>query len=144
MRYDGEYSALKRKRNSDTCYNMDGPCRNHAKWKKSVTKRQIPYVGFHLYEIHLCVCLSRFSHVRLFVTLWTVACQALLSMGILQMRILEWVSIPSSRGSPPPRDRTWVLHSRQIIYCWATGEAHEIHSIVQFIGTESMMMVASG
>ena len=43
--------------------------------------------------------LSLFSCVRLFVTLWTVACQASLSTGILQARILEWVAKPSSRGS---------------------------------------------
>ena len=30
---------------------------------------------------------------------WTVAHQAPLSMGILQARILEWVVMPSSRGS---------------------------------------------
>ena len=28
--------------------------------------------------------------------------------GILQARILEWVSMPSSRGLSPPRDRTPV------------------------------------
>ena len=28
--------------------------------------------------------------------------------GILQTRILEWVSMPSSRGSPQPRDKTQV------------------------------------
>ena len=28
--------------------------------------------------------------------------------GILQARILEWVAMPSSRGSSPPRDRTHV------------------------------------
>ena len=28
--------------------------------------------------------------------------------GILQARILEWVAMPSSRGSSRPRDRTWV------------------------------------
>ena len=33
--------------------------------------------------------LSRFSHVRLFVTLWTVAHQAPLSMGFTRLRILE-------------------------------------------------------
>ena len=32
-------------------------------------------------------------------TLWTIACQAPLSMGILQARILQWVAMPSSRGS---------------------------------------------
>ena len=29
----------------------------------------------------VCVCVSRFSHVRFFATLWTVARQAPLSMG---------------------------------------------------------------
>ena len=28
--------------------------------------------------------------------------------GILQARILEWVAMPSSRGSSPPRDRTHI------------------------------------
>ena len=40
-----------------------------------------------------------FSRVRLFVTPWTVACQAPLSMGLSRQRILEWVAISSSRGS---------------------------------------------
>ena len=30
-------------------------------------------------------------------------------MGILQARILEWVAMPSSRGSSQPRDRTHAL-----------------------------------
>ena len=38
-------------------------------------------------------------------TPWTVARQAPLH-GILQARILEWVAMPSSRGSSPSRDRT--------------------------------------
>ena len=37
------------------------------------------------------------SHVQVFATPWTVACQAPLSMGILPARILEWVPIPFSR-----------------------------------------------
>ena len=43
----------------------------------------------------LC-CASLLSHILLFETLWTVECQAPLSMGILQARILEWVAMPSS------------------------------------------------
>ena len=42
------------------------------------------------------------SHVRLFVTPWTLALQAPLFMGILQARILEWVAMPSSRVLPDP------------------------------------------
>ena len=37
-----------------------------------------------------------------------IICQASLSMGILQARILEWVTISSSKGSSQPRDRTQV------------------------------------
>ena len=47
----------------------------------------------------LVLVLSCFSRVRLFATPWTTACQAPLSMGILLTRILEWVAVPSSRGS---------------------------------------------
>ena len=40
--------------------------------------------------------------------------------GILQARILEWVAVPSSRGSSQPRDRTCVSYisyiGRRVIY----------------------------
>jgi len=36
--------------------------------------------------------------------------------GVLQARVLEWVAIPFSRGSSQPRDRTCLLHCRQIPY----------------------------
>ena len=44
-----------------------------------------------------CMHAKLLSLVQLFVTLWTVARLAPLSMGILQARILEWVATPSSR-----------------------------------------------
>ena len=50
------------------------------------------------------------GHVRLFATPWTVSHQAPLSMGILQARIMEWVAMPSSRGSSPLRDQIQVSH----------------------------------
>ena len=69
--------------------------------------------------------LSRFSHVRLFVTLWTEAHQAPLSIGVLQARILEWVLISFSRQSSQLRDGTcvslvscigrWVLYHQQYL-----------------------------
>ena len=44
--------------------------------------------------------------------------------GISQARILEWVSISSSREPFGPRDRTCIFCiSRQILYHWATWEA---------------------
>ena len=43
--------------------------------------------------------------------------------GILQARILAWVAISFSRGSSPPRDRTWVsrIVGRRFTV-WATRE----------------------
>ena len=40
-----------------------------------------------------------------------LAHQAPLSMGILQARTLEWVAMPSSRGSSQPRGQTEVSHT---------------------------------
>ena len=47
--------------------------------------------------------------------------------GILQARILEWVVLPFSRGSSPPKDRNWVscIASRFFII-WAIWEARYI------------------
>ena len=42
------------------------------------------------------------SFVRLLVIPWTTACQAPLSMGILQTRILEWAAMPSLGDLPNP------------------------------------------
>ena len=53
------------------------------------------------------MCLAAQSCLT-FVNLWTVACQAPLSMGILQARILECVAISFSRGSLKARDQTQV------------------------------------
>ena len=61
------------------------------------------------------------SRVRLFATLWTLVCQALLSMGILQARILECVFMSSSKGSSQPRDQTQVSHiAGGFLTIWAT------------------------
>ena len=45
-----------------------------------------------------------------FATPWTIALQVSLSMGIIQGRILEWVAMPSSRGSSQLRDQTQISH----------------------------------
>ena len=50
------------------------------------------------------------SRVRHFATPWTVARQAPPSMvhGILQARVLQWIAMPSSRGSSQARDPTCI------------------------------------
>ena len=68
------------------------------------------------------VCSKCFSYVRLFATPWTVTCEASLSMGILQATVLEWVAMPSSKGSSRPRGQTRVSYSfcngRWVLYHW--------------------------
>ena len=44
-----------------------------------------------------------------------------LSMGILQAR-MEWVAMPSFRGSSQPRDRTQVSWAGRVFTLWATRE----------------------
>ena len=48
-------------------------------------------LSYSLYINSFCAVLSHFSRVQFFVTPWTIASQAPLSLGILQARILERV-----------------------------------------------------
>ena len=65
-------------------------------------------------SIYACM-LSCFSCVQLFATLWTVAPGSSVH-GILQGSILEWVTIPFSRGSSPTqRLNPDLQHCRQIL-----------------------------
>ena len=65
--------------------------------------------GFSCSLSPAAVAASSLSHVWLFATPWTALHKAPLSMGILQAKILEWVVMPSSRGSSWPKDWTWGL-----------------------------------
>ena len=53
--------------------------------------------GIFLKALRACL-LSRFSHVWLFATLWTIACQAPLSMGFSRQEYWSWLPCP------PPGD----------------------------------------
>ena len=71
----------------------------------------------------LC-CAYSLSRVQLFATAWTIAHQAPLSMGILQARVLEWVAMPSSRGSSQSKNQTRVsCFAGGLFNSWATREA---------------------
>ena len=59
----------------------------------------------------VCVCIHThvvqlLSHVQLFATPWTVACQAPSVHWIFQVRILEWLPCPSPRDLPNPGIKT--------------------------------------
>ena len=80
---------------------------------------------------HYVWMLSRLSHVWLFVTLWTVDSSV---HGILQARTLEWVAMPSSRGSSGPRIEPESLTSLAFSGGFFTTSANwDAHSfIIQF------------
>ena len=71
--------------------------------------------------------LSHFSCVWVFATLWTVALQALLCMGFSRQEY--WTGLPFSvlQGIFQNQESNpcllCLLHCRQILYPWATGEA---------------------
>ena len=106
------------------------------RWESSLAlKYSLSYVHFLRYNASACldystVCmLSHFSHVWLFVTIWTVAHQSALSMGILQARPLQWVVMAPSRGSSQPRYWTEVsCIAGKFFTIWATREAQEYWS----------------
>ena len=90
---------------------------------------------------------SRYSHVQLFATLWTITCQAPLH-GILQARILGWVAMPSSRDSSQPRNlispalaakffttRAMFIYNTKVFFYW---------SIVDLQGCANLCCIAKG
>ena len=73
-----------------------------------------------------CVRAQLLSHVGLFVTPMDCNPPSSSAHEILQARILEWVTISSSRESSWPRDQTHISGvsciGRQVLYHWATWE----------------------
>ena len=50
--------------------------------------------------------------------------------GVLQARILEWVAMPSSKGSSQPRNRTYVSSTAGRFFThWATWETLQPHGL---------------
>ena len=87
------------------------------------------------------------SRVWLFATPWTVCSLPGFSVhGILQARILEWVTISFSRASSRPRDRTQVSHiGGRRFNLWATREALWITYgafILGFLGPITLLCLA--
>ena len=65
------------------------------------------------------------SCVQFFATPWTIARQHPLFIRILQAGVLEWVAVPSSRGSSQPRNRTGAsCFAGGFFTSWAIREAH--------------------
>ena len=78
-----------------------------------------------------CVCeLSRFSHVQLFATLWTVACQAPLSMGFSRQEYWSGLPCPPPGKLPEPGIEPTSLSSPALAHgFFTTGATWEAHFI---------------
>ena len=112
-----------------------------------------PYIAviyFCFLSIGLCGLVHIYIHLVLYcaVLIWLVvsnplwphglyvACQAPLSMGIFQARILEWLAMPTSRASSQPRDQTQgsnpgLTHCRWILHHLSHQGSPYIHFIVR-------------
>ena len=86
----------------------------------------VRFLQFFLSVTFLGVCVQLLSWVQRFVTPMDCSPPSSSALGIFQARILERVTISSSRGSSQPRDGTHVSHisctGRHILYHWATLE----------------------
>ena len=78
--------------------------------------------GEQSHPLAVCCLLSCFSHIQLFATVWTLAHEALLSMGFSRQEYSgysKWVARPfSSRKSSSLRDRTFVSY---VTLHWQAG-----------------------
>ena len=76
---------------------------------------------YYIYNYCAVLCLVAQSCLSLCNPM-DLALQAPLSMGILQARILEWVAVPSSRGSSQPKNLTQVsCIAGEFFTIWATN-----------------------
>ena len=92
----------KKKWNCTIWRNVDGPRVCHTEWSKSERERQISYINAYMWNLDKWYVLSCFSHVQLFVTLWTVACQTPLSMGFSRQEYWSGLSFPLPGDLPDP------------------------------------------
>ena len=99
---------------------------------------------FYFLPAYVLCCAWPLSYVGLFATPWTVAHQAPLSIRILQARILEWVAMPSSRGSSQPRDQSQVSHIVGGFFTnWATREVYAILFLLEALEIATIWLLTS-
>ena len=77
------------------------------------------WVNDHLSALCVCVCaLSHFRHDAFSATLWAVARQAPLLMGLSMKEYWSGLVFPSPRGLPHPRVRAHVSLNSCIVGGW--------------------------
>ena len=115
-----------------------------------------------LIKLEMVLLLSRFSHVQLCVTPWTIAREAPLSMEFSRQEFWSGFAMPSSRESSQPRDRTWVscsagrffptesprisVYKAKLMAKWTPSNmnAHVAHSVLCFTSPSVCLAGLSG
>ena len=97
-----------------TLTSLSGTSGSHGEWQGLKSQgspcrhSEAPWMWHHS---HMGACvLSHLSHDWLSVAPVDCSPPGFCIHGIVQARILEWVAVPSSRGSSRPRDQTHVSY----------------------------------
>ena len=91
-----------------------------------------------------CACvLSCFSHVRLFATQWTIACQAPLSRGFSRHEYWNGLLCPPPGDLPNPEIEPVSLTSPALAHWHHLGSLHDLRTVVKFIESESTLVDAT-
>ena len=112
----------------------------------------LPFFSFIAYiwnlKIHclFCACAQLLSHSWLFVTPWTLAYQAPLSMGFSRQEYWSRLPFPPPGDSSQPRDWTCISYiGRWVLYHWTTWEASlfilVIVAVVQWLSSMPSFLV---
>ena len=89
---------------------------------KSMSSVPLNFFFKYIFSCFHCYCLVAKSCQTL---LWShVACQAPLSMGFPRQEYWSGLPFPFPGGLPDLRIKSSLLHPRQILYHWTTGEVH--------------------
>ena len=84
--------------------------------------------------IHVPVCACVLSHVQAFVTPWTIACQASLSMNFPRQEYWSGLPFPAPGDLPEPGVKPMSLVSRALagsfFTSWATGDTNICNVVV--------------
>ena len=96
------------------------PLTPHGKSYIQVYKLVIQTDGLRIYLfMYFCFVVQSLSHVWLFVTPWTVVCQAPLTMGFSRQEYWSGVPFPSPGDLPNPGIKLCSPSLQQILYNWA-------------------------